>query len=82
MSLKLFKSLLFRASLLQRKIEDEYKRPRPDSLKLLKLKKIRLAIKDRLQRLTKHNPYGHSINFMDLKPQPVGLRRSQRHDAH
>lgn len=51
MSVRLFKSLLFKATLIQRQIEDEHKRVRPDHFRLLKLKKIRLAIKDRLARI-------------------------------
>jgi hypothetical protein len=51
MSVQLFKSLLFKSSIIQSKIEQEHKRLWPDRFRLLKLKKIRLLIKDRLHRL-------------------------------
>lgn len=53
MSLHYLKSLLARSAQLQREIETEQKRPKPDSLRLLKLKKIRLVVKDRLQRMAR-----------------------------
>ncbi len=51
MSVRLFKSLLFKSAQIQQEIEQERRRRWPDSFRLLKLKKIRLSIKDRLQRL-------------------------------
>lgn len=51
MSIRLFQSLLFKVSHLQQQIDREYKRPAPNWLRLLKLKKIRLAVKDRIHRL-------------------------------
>lgn len=45
----------YRLTLLHRKLDDEIRGERlrrsPDGLKLLRLKKLRLAIKDRLHRL-------------------------------
>jgi len=51
MTIPFLKSLLIRSASLQREIEQEHARPRPDSLRLMKLKKLRLMIKDRLHRL-------------------------------
>lgn len=51
MSVRLFKSLLYKSTKIQQEIDQEHKRPWPDPFRLLKLKKIRLSIKDRLQRL-------------------------------
>jgi len=51
MSVRLFKSLLYKSTQIQQQIEQEHRRPWPDRFRLLKLKKIRLSIKDRLQRL-------------------------------
>ena len=53
MSVQHFKSLLFKSARLQEEIEKEQKRCWPDRLRLLKLKKIRLAIKDRLERIAR-----------------------------
>ena len=48
------KTLIYRLTLIHRKIDDEIRgelaRRFPDSLKLLRLKKLRLAVKDRLYR--------------------------------
>lgn len=48
------KTLIYTLTLLHRKIDDEIRselaRRFPDSIKLLRLKKLRLAIKDRLYR--------------------------------
>lgn len=51
MSGKLFKSLLYKAAQIQHEIEQEHRRPWPDRFRLIKLKKTRLSIKDRLRRL-------------------------------
>lgn len=51
MSVRLFKSLLYKSTQIQQEIEQEQRRSWPDSFRLLKLKKIRLTIKDRLERL-------------------------------
>jgi uncharacterized protein YdcH (DUF465 family) len=51
MSFKLFKSLFSRITRINHEIEKEHKRIRPNELRLLKLKKMRLQIKDRLHRL-------------------------------
>ena len=48
------KALIYRLTLIHRKIDDEIRgelaRRFPDSIKLLRLKKLRLAVKDRLYR--------------------------------
>ena len=54
MSARLFKSLMFKVSHLQQQIEREHNRPAPNWSRLLKLKKLRLAIKDRIHRLVYH----------------------------
>lgn len=43
--------LTMRHRRLDDEIRDELKRPFPDSLRLLRLKRMRLAVKDRLHRL-------------------------------
>lgn len=47
-----FKKLLFRSTQIEREIRKEQKRPFPSWTRLLRLKKIRLKIKDRLLYLT------------------------------
>ena len=48
------KAFIYRLTLIHRKIDDEIRgelaRRFPDSIKLLRLKKLRLAVKDRLTR--------------------------------
>ena len=48
------KNLIYRLTLIHRKIDDEIRgelaRRFPDSIKLLRLKRLRLAVKDRLTR--------------------------------
>ena len=51
MSVRLFKSLLYKSTQIQQEIEHEHRRRKPDSFRLLKLKKLRLSIKDRLHRM-------------------------------
>jgi hypothetical protein len=51
MSARHFKALLFRAAKIQTEIEREQKAGRPDWMRLLKLKRLRLVLKDRIQRL-------------------------------
>ena len=72
MSVRLFKALLYKSSQIQQKIENESSRPRPDSLRLLALKKLRLKIKDRLLHLiAQYDPARHS----SPKLQPVKIER-------
>ncbi len=51
MSPKRLHSLMFKSAEIQHEIEREHARPRPDTFRLLKLKKLRLAIKDHILRL-------------------------------
>lgn len=53
MSLRLFKSMLMRSAQIQRAIEYEQQRRRPDWLRLLRLKKISLKLKERIVRLVR-----------------------------
>jgi len=51
MSLGYLRSLLIRGTTIQQAIDREQARPRPDGIRLLQLKKLRLAIKERLYRI-------------------------------
>jgi hypothetical protein len=51
MSVRYFKALLFRAANIQTEIDREQRASRPDRMRLLKLKRLRLVLKDRIQRL-------------------------------
>lgn len=51
MSVQHFKSLLFKSAQIQQEIEREHQRRWTDWMRLLKLKKLRLAIKDRMERI-------------------------------
>jgi len=53
MSVNHFKSMLFKSAHLQSEIDREYQSRWPNWLRLLKLKKLRLAIKDRIEKLVK-----------------------------
>jgi hypothetical protein len=53
MSVRYLKSLLVRSAKIQEHIEHEQKRRWPDQFRLLRMKKIRLAIKDRIMRLVR-----------------------------
>ena len=56
------KTLIYRLTLIHRKVDDEIRgelaRRFPDSLKLLRLKKLRLAVKDRLYRRVRNSGAG------------------------
>lgn len=56
------KSLFYKLTLLHRKIDDQIRgelaRRFPDNMKLLRLKKMRLAVKDRLYRRVGHRSAG------------------------
>lgn len=53
MSLERFNSLLYKSARIQSHIEIEEKRALPDTIKLLKLKKIRLFLKDKMAMMAK-----------------------------
>lgn len=73
MSVQHFKSLLFKSARIQEEIEREQNRRWPDWMRLLKLKKIRLAIKDRMTRILYQNSYGYDIGT--LRPVKVTTTR-------
>jgi len=62
MSVQHFKSLLFKATQIQQEIVKEQSRRLPDWMRLLKLKKIRLAIKDRMQEIAKNSKHSRAKN--------------------
>lgn len=72
MSVRLFQALLFKSSQIQQKIEEESRRRLPDTIRLLKLKKLRLRIKDRLLRLIDRYDPAH---LSPLKIQPIKVER-------
>ncbi len=72
MSLRKIRALLFRQGVIREAIETEQKRPMPDSIRLLRLKRLNLALKDQLSRLaaalgTAADPARHGV----LAPAPV-----------
>lgn len=73
MSVRLFKSLLYKASQIRKLIEDEQRSRWSDRFRLLRLKKMHLALMDRIQRL--------AASGLPLpERQPVRLYKSrQRH---
>lgn len=68
MSVRLFKSLLYKSTQIQQQIEQEHKSPWPDRFRLLKLKKIRLSIKDRLQRMLETHQAAMRQSTLELQP--------------
>ncbi len=78
MSDKLFKSLLFKSARIQQEIEREQSKLWPDSWRLIKLKKIRLAIRDRLERIIQIGAKGAEKR----RPQPVKITMPRRRTAH
>lgn len=71
MSVQHFKSLLFKSDRIQEEIEKERGQHWPNWMRLLKLQKIRLAIKDRLERIAReHSPQ---------RLQPVRIKASRGH---
>lgn len=78
MSVRLFKSLLFKSANIQREIEREQARKWPDSWRLLKLKKLRLAIKDRMERIVRMGLNGNTA----MKLQPARVNMPNRRGPH
>jgi hypothetical protein len=76
MSVRHFKALLFRAANIQTEIDREQKASRPDRMRLLKLKRLGLVLKDRIQRLA------DVPAAPPLTPRPVRVRvsRARHHD--
>ena len=77
MSVQHFRSLLFKSTQIQQEIEKEQNRRLPDWMRLLKLKKLRLAIKDRLQEITRQGENTGNTRRM----QPITVR-SNNNRAH
>ena len=48
-----FKALLFRHGAIQQQIEEEQRGPRPDPIRLFRLKRLRLALKDSMRKLAR-----------------------------
>lgn len=74
MSVQYFKSLLFKSTQIQQEIEKEHQRRWPDWMRLLKLKKLRLAIKDRMERIVNDGANG--------KLQPVRVYSGRVRNRH
>lgn len=72
MSVKRFKSLLFKSARIQEEIEREQRSRWPDWMRLYKLKKLRLAIKDHMIRLMRHQPNGQ------MEPVKVKTRSAKK----
>jgi len=51
-------SLLYKSALLQKEIETEKKRGRPDRLRLMRLVTLRLKLMERLHALSRHPAMG------------------------
>lgn len=69
MSVQHFKSLLYKATQIQREIEKEQSRRLPDWMRLLKLKKLRLLMKDKLRQFSERDPKG--ISYANMQPIPI-----------
>lgn len=78
MSVQHFKSLLFKSAKIQEEIEQEKNRRWPDWIRLLKLKKIRLVIKDRMERIVQQGAYGRGADNI----QPMRITMAGRRTAH
>lgn len=67
MSVRLFKSLLFKSTHIQQEIEREQTKTWPDRWRLLKLKKIRLSIKDRMERVIHYGMAGETARLQTAR---------------
>lgn len=76
MSAQYFKSLLFKSARVQQEIDREYQRRLPDWMRLLKLKKLRLSIKDRMQMLF------DAGSRVALQPMPIRVRIHKNRRMH
>lgn len=75
MSVKFFKSLLFKSAQIQTEIEREQNRVWPDWMRLLKLKKIRLSIKDKMLRLARSRP--DAAAYFRFSPVYIRVRKGR-----
>lgn len=72
MSGRHFRSLLFKLARIHQQIDREYGSRRPDWLRLLRLKKLRLAIQDRWARFAANDRVS-----LRVQPALVGIHSSQ-----
>ena len=77
MSVQRFKSLLFKSTKLQLEIEKEQRRAMPDWMRLLKLKKLRLVMKDKLRSFAEQGVQ-HMPSQSQMQMQPVVVRVDRR----
>ncbi len=77
MSVKHVQSLIFKSAQIQREIEKEQSYRWPDWLRLLWLKKLRLVIKDRLERMIQHGKAkGHFSSVKVTMPRKKLIQQS------
>lgn len=79
MSVYRIRSLLVRGAAIQSAIDREQSRPRPDGLRLLQLKKLRLLVSDRLNRLKRKlsDPRHPEPPGAGDRPLPGGSRQTR-----
>jgi hypothetical protein len=53
MLIRRLKTLQFRHGLIQEQIDAEQSAPRPDAIRLIRLKRLKLALKDRMRRIAR-----------------------------
>ena len=75
MSARRFESLVYQSATISNEIEKEQKRPRPDWMRLLRLKKLRLAIKDKLTNLFRNE---RKEIYFSGQPALAHVRRKRR----
>jgi len=75
MSLHNLQALLTKSVAINREIDREHRAPLPDSIRLLQLKRLRLAIKDTLYRLGLSTPG-------EMRLARIPLLRHPRHPRH
>lgn len=78
MSFQYFKSLLFKSTRVQQEIDREQGKSWPNRWRMTRLKKIRLAIKDRMEQVIRLGLEGGT----SLRPQPVMITMPGRRIPH
>lgn len=53
MLIRRFNALLFRHGMIQKQIDAEHRAPKPDAIRLFRLKRLRLVLKDRLRKIAR-----------------------------
>ena len=53
MLIRRFTTLLFRHGMIQNQIDAEHRAPKPDAIRLFRLKRLRLVLKDSLRRIAR-----------------------------